>query len=85
MTSRTSWPPPRPDHFPATPARGPDGDQRSSRLVRGHSGIAMQGDERLAARAVAQAAGMPALRILATTRETGDLGLTDEHAAQSIS
>jgi hypothetical protein len=45
----------------------------------------MQGDERLAARAVAQAAGMPALRILVTTRETGDLGLTDEHAAQSIS
>jgi DNA ligase 1 len=42
------------------------------------AGVELGLAERLAARAVAQAAGVPVERVLASTRETGDLGLTAE-------
>jgi DNA ligase 1 len=42
------------------------------------AGVELGLAERLAARAVAQAAGVPVERVLAGTRETGDLGLTAE-------
>ncbi len=42
------------------------------------AGVELGLAERLAARAVAEAAGVPAERVLASTREVGDLGLTAE-------
>jgi DNA ligase-1 len=42
------------------------------------AGVELGLAERLAARAVAQAAGVPAEQVLASARETGDLGLTAE-------
>jgi DNA ligase 1 len=42
------------------------------------AGVELGLAERLAARAVAQAAGVPVEQVLASTRETGDLGLTAE-------
>ncbi|HEY2960662.1 MAG TPA: ATP-dependent DNA ligase [Actinomycetota bacterium] len=42
------------------------------------AGVELGLNERLAARAVAEAVGVPAERVLAGTRETGDLGLTAE-------
>src|SRR5512132_3536552 len=42
------------------------------------AGVELGMAERLAARAVAQAAGIPAEQVLAGARETGDLGLAAE-------
>jgi hypothetical protein len=42
------------------------------------AGVELGLNERLAARAVATAAGVPPEQVLATARETGDLGLTAE-------
>jgi DNA ligase-1 len=47
------------------------------------AGVELGLAERLAARAVAQAAGVPAEQVLARARETGDLGLTAEQLLEA--
>src|SRR5215204_5590249 len=47
------------------------------------AGVELGLAERLAARAVAQAAGVPAEQVLATARDTGDLGLAAERLLAS--
>jgi DNA ligase-1 len=47
------------------------------------AGVELGLAERLAARAVAQAAGVPAEQVLASARETGDLGLTAEQLLEA--
>jgi DNA ligase-1 len=50
-------------------------------IAPGFAGVDMGLAERLAARAVAEAAGVPAEQVLAAARETGDLGLAAERLA----
>jgi DNA ligase 1 len=48
------------------------------------AGVELGVNERLAARAVATAAGVPPAQVLALARETGDLGLTAERLLQEL-